>query len=171
MVRTHLDFAAPVHSPFRAADIDHLESVQRRATKQLPGFGNLSYPERLRKLKLPTLAYRRVRGDMIELFKALRGTYNPEAVNFIPLWNDRANRHSNRTNSLKIFPLHANNSVRKNSFIIRSAPIWNSLPETVVNAPTINTFKNRLDNHWTNRDLLYDNHRASIRDAESASEA
>ena len=85
MVRTHLEFVAPVHSPFRAADIDQLESVQRRATKQLPGFKNLTYSERLKKLKLPTLGYRRVREDMIELFKALRGKYDQEAVTFIPL--------------------------------------------------------------------------------------
>jgi len=29
----------------------------------------LSYKERLLKLKLPTLKYRRMRGDMIEVFK------------------------------------------------------------------------------------------------------
>ena len=48
---------------------DEIENVQRRATKQLPGMSNLSYPERLQKLKLPTLAYRRICGDMIELSK------------------------------------------------------------------------------------------------------
>ena len=43
-----------------------LENVQRRATKKIPGFKNMSYEDRLQKLKLPTLAYRRKRGDMIE---------------------------------------------------------------------------------------------------------
>jgi hypothetical protein len=45
----------------------------------------VSYPERLQKLKLPTLAYRRIRGDMIELFKILTGKYDPEVSNFIQL--------------------------------------------------------------------------------------
>jgi hypothetical protein len=36
-----------------------------------PGFNNLSYPERLKKLKLPTIAYRRIRGDMIETYKII----------------------------------------------------------------------------------------------------
>ena len=48
---------------------DEIENVQRSATKQLPGMSNLSYPERLQKLKLSTLAYRRICGDMIELWE------------------------------------------------------------------------------------------------------
>jgi hypothetical protein len=51
--------------------VDKIESVQKRATKQTPGFNNLSYPERLKKLKLPTMAYRRIRGDMIETYKII----------------------------------------------------------------------------------------------------
>jgi hypothetical protein len=44
-----------------------IENVQKRATKQIPGMNNLPYEERLRKLELPTLSYRRLRGDMIEV--------------------------------------------------------------------------------------------------------
>ena len=40
-----------------------------RATKLVDGFGNLDYPERLKRLNLPTLVYRRKRGDVIELYK------------------------------------------------------------------------------------------------------
>ena len=47
--------------------IEAVERVQRRATKQLPGMKDLPYPERLYILKLPTLVYRRARGDMIEI--------------------------------------------------------------------------------------------------------
>ena len=53
-----------------------LKNVQRRATKQIPGFKNMSYADRLQKLKLPTLAYRRKRGDMIETYKITSGTYD-----------------------------------------------------------------------------------------------
>ena len=34
--------------------------------------------------------------------------------------------------------------------------LWNDLPEEVVTAPTLNTFKNRLDRHWSDQDILYD---------------
>ena len=59
--------------------IEAIENVQRRATlcsKQIPRLSSLSYEDRLRKLKLPTLAYRRSCGDMIELYKILTGKYD-----------------------------------------------------------------------------------------------
>lgn len=162
MVRSHLEFASSVFHPYKVADIDLIESVQRRATKQLPGLRNLSYPERLKKLRLPTLAYRRVRGDMIEMYKALSEKYDRASTLFIHRWEASAARHSTRTNSRKIFPQHASNNRRKNVFQIRSASIWNALPDNIVCAPNTNTFKNRLDKHWSNRSKLYDNHRANI---------
>ena len=67
LVRTHLEFASSVWHPYKSKYIEMIENVQRIATKQLPGLKNLSYPERLRKLKLPTLTLKRIRGDMIEL--------------------------------------------------------------------------------------------------------
>ena len=71
LVRPHLEYAAPVWSPHLVKHKQLLENVQRRATKLVPGLYQLSYPERLKKLKLPTLAYRRARGDMIQMYKLL----------------------------------------------------------------------------------------------------
>ena len=61
LVRTHLDYASSVWTPYKmkySTCIEKIESVQKRVTKQFPGMKNLSYPERLKKLGLPTLAYR-----------------------------------------------------------------------------------------------------------------
>jgi len=71
LVRTHLDYASTVWAPYKKKYIDKIESMQKRATKQIPGFKNLSCHERLKKLKLPTMAYRRIRGDMIETYKII----------------------------------------------------------------------------------------------------
>jgi hypothetical protein len=51
---------------------------------------NLSYEEHLRKLELPTLSYRRLRGDMIEVYKIIQGHYDPKASIIIKLMYDRA---------------------------------------------------------------------------------
>ena len=69
LVRPHLEYAAPVWSPHTIKQKEIIENVQRRATKLVLGLSELSYPDRLRKLKLPTLAYRRARGDMIQVHK------------------------------------------------------------------------------------------------------
>ena len=45
-----------------------MEKVQRRATKLIPEFKKLKYEQRLAILNLPTLKYRRLRGDMILTF-------------------------------------------------------------------------------------------------------
>ena len=56
MVRTHLDYASSVWSPYKKNDIDKIKGVQRRVTKQLPGLKDTSYPERLKQLGLPPLS-------------------------------------------------------------------------------------------------------------------
>jgi hypothetical protein len=47
-------------------DIEKIENVQRRATKQVPTLKSKEYNERLKKLKMPTLKYRSMPGDMIK---------------------------------------------------------------------------------------------------------
>jgi ribonuclease P/MRP protein subunit RPP40 len=67
MVRPHLEYGNVVWHPYLRQEIDMIEAVQHRATKIVPGYSKLSYEKRLRKMKLPTLEYRRFRGDMIEV--------------------------------------------------------------------------------------------------------
>jgi len=73
LVRSHLKYANSVWYPKRKTDIDKLEQVQKRATKLIPQLSNKSYSDRLKNLNLPTLKYRHYRGDMIELFKIIKG--------------------------------------------------------------------------------------------------
>ena len=47
-------------------------------------------------------------------------------------------------------------NIRKYSFCARVVNMWNSLPNDVVEADTVNTFKNRLHKHWYNQDVLFD---------------
>jgi len=50
-----------------------MEKVQKRMTRMLPDLKNMSYPERLKILGLTTLESHRVRGDLIEVFKIVKG--------------------------------------------------------------------------------------------------
>ena len=47
-------------------------------------------------------------------------------------------------------------NLRKESFPNRAVNMWNFLPEHVVNAPSVDSFKNRLDKQWSNEEILYD---------------
>ncbi len=153
LVRTHLDFSSSVWKPTKMKHIEMLEAVHRRATKQLPGYGDLSYPERLRKLNLPTLSYRRLHGDLIETFKILSGRdYDRDVANFLP--ENQPSITNLRGHSKKLFLQRAENNLRKNSFTIRIVKIWNSLPEEIVNAPSVNSFKNRIDEFLQHQDNL-----------------
>ena len=58
LVRPILEYSYCTTRPFYNKDIEALEKVQRRITKFCPTLRNLSYEDRLRKLKLPSLAYR-----------------------------------------------------------------------------------------------------------------
>ena len=68
-VRPHIEYANPVWCPHLRKHIKMLENVQIRATKLVDGMKHMDYTERLQKLDLPTLQYRRERGDMIQVWK------------------------------------------------------------------------------------------------------
>jgi hypothetical protein len=92
--------------------IEKIESVQKRVTKQFPGMKNLSYPERLKKLGLPTLAYRRIRGDLIEVYTIIKRCYDREDSSFLKLMNETGLRFSSRINSNKIVHQHVKSNKR-----------------------------------------------------------
>mgnify|MGYP006336457883 CR=1 FL=1 len=75
LVRPHLEFGNVVWSPRLEKDKKLVEGVQRRATKIIPGLKDLTYEQRLEKMKLPSMCYRRLRGDLIEVFKYTHNIY------------------------------------------------------------------------------------------------
>ena len=80
---------------------------------------------------------------MIECFKYLRGIYNVSG-DILP-----RDLHSHtRGHSYKLKKPTAQRTVRQNFFSVRVVNAWNSLPETVVTAPSLNAFKNRIDKTW-----------------------
>ncbi len=68
---------------------------------------------------------------------------------------------STRGHSLKLFKCFAKKALRHNYFTSRIVDTWNSLPDDVVNAPSVNTFKNRLDKFWSGQEILF-NYKAKI---------
>ena len=151
LVRSNLEYANTVWSPYKLKYSDAIEKVQKRATRSLPELKGLSYEERLKVLKLPTLVYRRLRGDMIEVYKITSGIYDTDVVPKLAFrQNDNIRGHSKT-----LMKTRANKKPRSNSFTLRVVNTWNSLPESVVSAPSLNAFKNRLDKLWQHQEVKY----------------
>ena len=110
-----------------------------------------TYEERLglKLLKLTTLERRRQRGDLIEVYKIVTGKEDIDSSCLFQLASQDLNF---RGHHLKLYkkPCHLN--VRKYYFSQRIVNSWNSLPKSVVEAPSVNSFKNRLDKYFTDMD-------------------
>lgn len=144
-VRPHLEYCVQVWSPHLVKDIETLEQVQRRATKLVDGIKKYSYEKRLKYLGLTTLYQRRKRGDMIEVYKLLT---NKERIDSGQFFQRASMDHGLRGHSLKLYTKRARLESRRNFFSIRVIREWNALPQTVIDATTVNSFKNRLDYAW-----------------------
>ena len=146
LVRPHLEYGSVVWSPRFINDQKRIEAVQRRATKLAPNVADLSYPQRLRYLGIPSLQYRRIRADMIQVYKIMHGIDRIDSGLFF----EESNTSRTRGHRFKISKVRCKTSFRKAVFSQRVVDDWNALPDTVVEAPNINCFKTRLNSFWKN---------------------
>jgi len=145
LVRPLVEYANTVAHPTHKREADKLEGVQRRASKVPHTLKDLPYEERLKKLGIPTLEYRRKRADVLQTWRIVHQVDDlPEAEFFA-----RAETNRTRGHSLKFQKKHSKTRIRKQAFSQRTVSSWNSLPESVVSAEKINTFKSRLDKWWS----------------------
>ena len=114
------------------------------------GLEGKSHEERLKELKLPTLIYRRARGDLIQVYKYLHNM-NPHPEDMLVL--SQGGRTRGHSLKLKIDFYRLN--VRGHFFTQRVVNSWNKLKEETVTAPNLNLFKNRLDLEWENKPWKY----------------
>jgi len=144
-IRPHLDYCIQVWAPYLRKDIECLERVQRRATKLVGSLKKKPYAERLKALQLTTLEKRRLRGDLIRTYKIVTNKENIDSTQFFKFTDTG---HDLRGHSLKLSQSRNRSQVRWTFFSQRVVVDWNRLPQYVVDAPSTNAFKNRLDKHW-----------------------
>jgi hypothetical protein len=138
MVRSHLEYANCVWSPHTVQDIKNVEKVQMRATKLLKEINYMSYIDRLKYLNLPTLLYRRLRGDMIMVYKLMSGIYDSNFACHLV----KPNNYVTRGHHLRLFKRHVQFDLRKYHFGNPIISNWNSLPDYVINDNSIGLFEN-----------------------------
>ena len=107
----------------------------------VPGMKYLSYEDRLRELGLFSLEKRRLQGDLIAAFQYLKGSDKKEGDRlFSRVCGDRTRGHG-----FKLKEDRFRLDIRKKSFVVRVARHWNRLPSYMFDAPSLETFKVRLD--------------------------
>ena len=144
LVRPHIEYCNTTWSPHTVREIRLIEGVQRRATLCVQGLGHLSYEQRLRSLGLPTLEYRRLRSDIIQVYRLFQGIDNISPECFYDISDNSTTRGHQR----KIMNGRYNKSIKKYSFAYRVVNEWNVLNNDVVMAHNLNIFKSKLNIAW-----------------------
>ena len=145
-IRPHVEYCVQAWCPYQVNDIKTLEKIQRRATKLVPSLRREPYLVRLKELKLYPLEIRRLRGDLIEVFKIMNGLVDMKPSDLFLM----SHNTGTRGHGFKLFKKHLKKglNLRKFFFSQRVVDVWNKLPEDVVSVKTTNQFKNRIDDYW-----------------------
>lgn len=142
-VRPILEYCAPVWNPMYLCDIRRIEAVQRRFTKRLENMHELSYCDRLAVLGAESLEVRRLKADLILMYKCL---FCSIALEPEIMFTVSDNVHNTRGHRFKLVKPSCRLNCRLNNFTCRNIDIWNSLSQTVFINSTLANFKSRLNN-------------------------
>ena len=154
-VRPKMEFAVASWSPWLEKDAEELEKVQRRAIRAMTDVRGNTYEDKLRDAGLTTLKERRVRGDLIEAFKVIKGFSNVNRDKWFDLRSREESRPTRANSTIEdgkevrktdvLYMPKSKKENRANFFTIRVVEKWNALPEEVKAAKSVNSFKSKYD--------------------------
>ena len=157
-VRPLLESASPVWSPDLQKDVDLIEKVQKRFTKRVCIRARLhftNYRSRLLILSLDPLELRRIRFDLCMAYKIIYGLVDLNVSDFFIF---KESQHATRGHpfTLRHEDIYKTRNCRKSFFSVRVVEIWNALPDSVVSATSIGSFKSRLEKIDLNKYMKFD---------------
>jgi len=118
-----------------------LEKIQKKCTKNLSGFGDLSYSERLIKANLKSLELHRIFADLILCYNILYGLVDIDKAN---IFDFESSILATRSHGLKLRALKLKCNIALFSYGYRVTKLWNSLSPNAVWSPTLSVFKKHL---------------------------
>ncbi|XP_076030387.1 uncharacterized protein LOC143018685 [Oratosquilla oratoria] len=120
--------------------VQRLERIQERATKLIPAIRYMGYQRGLKALGLFSLETRRLRRQLIELFKILQGFYNIDYRHLFSL-----NMNAIRNYEWRLSPPRYSCDKVGDFLTYKIYNTWNRLPKNVVNSSSVEQFKSQLD--------------------------
>jgi len=143
-IRPHLKFCIQAWSTHFIKDIEVMERVQKASTHLVPQLKKYSYTVRLKKIEIgiTSLKNRRLRGDITEVYKLSTGK---EQIDYKQFFRLAENHYGVEGHEKKLNKDRSRLDTRKFFFSHRVVKSWNSLTVEVMNAESINGFKNAYD--------------------------
>ncbi|PKU47049.1 hypothetical protein llap_2655 [Limosa lapponica baueri] len=146
LLRPQLESCVQFSAPQFKRDRELLVRVQHSTTKMIKGLEHLLYEERFKELGLFSLEKRRLNGDLVYVYKYLKGGLKDDgAALFSVVSSDRTRGNGHQLGHRKF---HSN--TRKNFFTVRVTEHWNRLPREVMESPSLEIFKTCLDAFLSN---------------------
>ena len=159
LVLSMVEYCSALWAPQKLGLVRDIESVQRQFTKKISGLENMSYVERLKKLRLFSLERRRDRFRIIYVWRIINGlspNLSDLRYKIITKINLRRgleckipvlNRSANRTNSLQ--------TLADGSFAVAGPKLFNCIDRDIREySGPLSGFKNKLDRFlWTVPDV------------------
>ena len=139
-IRPLLEYCISVWLPHKKRDIKNIEKVQKYYTRRILNFRDIPYNDRLQLLAIESLEYRRIIHDLCLVYKFYHGII---AVDFLDLFTI-SDTYTRSANSLKLKTSFSRLNMKKYFFSNRIVPLWNKLPENIINASNVSAFMARL---------------------------
>jgi hypothetical protein len=155
-VRPKVEYSTPVWSPSLKGDIRKIEKIQEVFTRYACRRCNIpysDYSDRLSKLNLPSLERRRKIYDLVFLYKTIN---NSTGLDFHKYFIIKPQTYNLRGSKFKIeSKFNSFNTRWCNSYFQRVIKSWNTLPEKIKCASSIDQFKTGLLRADLSAELLF----------------
>ena len=149
LVRSKLDYCTQVWGGLNKANTLRIERTQRSATRYILNFPDLNYKERLCKLNLLPLTYRRDVSDIL-FFHRCFYEHNINVNNFVSFTSNNLRDTRSSDDRTKLCSQYSRTQCAKLSYFKRIGSMWNLIPTELRSVIDLNIFKRGLLSHFYN---------------------
>jgi hypothetical protein len=153
LCRSKLEACSQLWSPQTKCNVLSVESVQRKMTKYITNYVDLSYTDRCFVLKILPLSFRREIADLTFLYKCIHHIIDVDFTDVL-IFSSPTLTRSSGVNILKVRKTRT--EAFKLSYFNRAVFLWNHLPLEIRCCTSLATFKSKLADFYSVKLRSYD---------------